>query len=155
MLIMTREDKELLLKDLCARLPYGVVLEQTYKVTVITTNTEEVLTRKIELYSINTLDDMTVSGIHNDGEEEICFFDEVKPYLFPMSSMSEEQYNEFFSYFHNIEMAEVKASGDYLKAAYLGENAKRDWLNKNHFDYHYLIPKGLAIDATGKNIYKL
>ena len=135
---MTQEQKDLLLKDLCARLPYGVVLEQTYKVTVIATNTEEVLTRKIELYSINTLDDMTVSGIHNDGEEEICFFEEVKPYLFPLSSMTEEQ----------------KTSHNFLKhSAYANPVKLVDWYNKNHFDYRGLIPMGSAIDATGKNIY--
>ena len=50
-------------------------------------------------------------------------------------------------------MNEVKISGDYLKAAYLGESAKRDLLNKNHFDYNYLIEKGIVLDATGLNIY--
>lgn len=135
---MTQEQKDWLLKDLSARLPYGVVLEQTYKVIVITTNTEEVLTRKIELYSINTLDDMTVSGIHNDGEEEICFFEEVKPYLFPLSSMTAEQ----------------KTSHNFLKhSAYANPVKLIDWYVKNHFDYRGLIPMGLAIDATDKNIY--
>lgn len=67
--------------------------------------------------------------------------------------MTEEQCNEFFSYYHNIEMAEVKASGDYLKASYLGDDAKYHWLNKNHLDYRGLIPMGLASDATGLNIY--
>ena len=67
--------------------------------------------------------------------------------------MTEEQHNEFFSYYHNIEMAELKASCDYLKAAYTGDDARYSWLNKNHFDYRGLIEKGLAIDATGLNIY--
>lgn len=138
---MTQEQKDLLLKDLSARLPYGVVLEQTYKVTVIATNTEEVLTRKIELYSINTLDDMTVSGIHNDGEEEICFFEEIKPYLFPMSSMTEEQRIEY----GNLCERFCPASLYSMEIV--------DWFHKNNFDYRGLIPMGLAIDATGKNIY--
>lgn len=127
---MTQEDKNLLLKDLSSRLPYCVIL-----------NCCNLVGEKLYTIDSNGL-------VNNDYDLE-----EVKPYLFPLSSMTEEQYNEFFSYFHNIEMAEVKASGDYLKAAYLGENAKRDWLNKNHFDYHYLIPMGLAKDATGLNIY--
>lgn len=127
---MTQKDKDLLLKDLSARLPYGVIL-----------NCCDSIGEKLTAINENGL-------INYDYDIE-----EVKPYLFPLSSMTEEQYNEFFSYYHNIEMAVVKASGDYLKAVYLGENAKHDWLNKNHFDYHYLIPMGLANDATGLNIY--
>ena len=136
---MTQEDKELLLKDLCARLPYGV------KVSV---------------------DDKHWCDFHKDIPVELTLDNSyrillgvslgyVKPYLFPLSSMTEEQSNELFTYFHNVELKEIKTSGDYLKAAHLGENAKRDWLNKNHFDYHYLIEKGLALDATGLNIYWL
>lgn len=55
--------------------------------------------------------------------------------------MIEEQHNEFFSHYHNIEIAELKASGDYLKAAYTGDDARYSWLNKNHFDYRGLIEK--------------
>lgn len=145
---MTQEQKDLLLKDLCARLPYGVVLEQTYKVTVITTNTEEVLTRKIELYSINTLDDMTVSGIHNDGEEEICFFDEVKPYLFPLSSMTDVQKKEFDQLLE-LELKAINDEIDPMQATIF----EVDFYNKHHLDWRGLITKGLAIDATGLNIY--
>ena len=140
---MTQEQKDLLLKDLSARLPYGVVLEQTYKVTVIATNTEEVLTRKIELYSINTLDDMTISGIHNDGEEEICFFEEVKPYLFPLSSMTEEQKEEHKDLLDNQYSFDANGSIFTLQ----------DFYNKYHLDYRGLIPMGLANDATILNIY--
>ena len=134
---MTQEDKELLLRDLCARLPYGVKIELTWWVmgegTCINT----------------TLETDHIEQLLNDEDSDI----EIKPYLFPLSSMTEEQHNEFFSYYHDIEMAEVKASGDYLKAAYIGDDAKYSWLNKNHFDWRGLIEKGLAIDATGLNIY--
>jgi hypothetical protein len=157
-IVMTQEQKDLLLKDLCARLPYGVVLEQTYKVTVIATNTEEVLTRKIELYSINTLDDMTVSGIHNDGEEEICFFEEVKPYLFPLSSMTERQIFEINEILGGNFEIDKYGITDLIRnkrttLSYLELNALFEYFNKNHFDYRGLIEKGLAIDATGLNIY--
>ena len=134
---MTQEDKELLLRDLCARLPYGVKIELTWWVmgegTCINT----------------TLETDHIEQLLNDEDGDT----EIKPYLFPLSSMTEEQHNEFFSYYHDIEMAEVKASGDYLKAAYIGDDAKYSWLNKNHFDWKGLIEKGLAIDATGLNIY--
>lgn len=151
---MTQEQKDLLLKDLSARLPYGVVLEQTYKVTVIITNTEEVLTRKIELYSINTLDDMTVSGIHNDGEEEICFFEEVKPYLFPLSSITEEQKKELKVI---CDWCDDEKDAQSILVLYYNHCVMKsdviDWFHKNHFDYRGLIPMGLANDATGLNIY--
>ena len=130
---MTQEDKELLLRDLCARLPY--------KVKASYYGAEE---------EMQTYDEIEgVCGDYVEIGQYSLPIEAIKPYLFPLSSMTEEQYNEFFSYYHNIEMAEIKASGDYLKAAYLGENAKHDWLNKNHFDYRYLIPMGLAKDATG------
>ena len=133
---MTQEEKELLLKDLCARLSYGVNVEYTFKVTVIATNAEEIMTRTLYLYSINTLDNMTVSGIDDDGYETICFFEEIKPYLFPLSSMTEEE---------RIAIGNEFAYGQPQKAI--------DILHKRHIDYRGLIPMGLAIDATGKNIY--
>ena len=133
---MTQENKELLIKDLCARLPYDVKVfydNKVYSIDYVSCTYEEI--------KLDILDNYTI-GIS-----------EVKPYLFPLSSMTEEQYNEFFSYYHNIEMAGIKSSGDYLKAAYISDDAKYSWLNKNHFDYRGLIERGLAIDATGLNIY--
>lgn len=134
---MTQEDKELLLRDLCGRLPYGVKASY-YGADEECETWDEV--------------DGIAFGYVEIGQYSLPI-ERVKPYLFPLSSMTEEQYNEFFSYYHNIEMDEVKASGDYLKAAYIGDDAKYSWLNKNHFDYRGLIEKGLAIDATGLNIY--
>lgn len=141
---MKQEDKELLLQDLCCRLPYGVkcsfgVDDAIYVIEGINPNccgASEIQATHLK------------SSINGDFKINSC-----KPYLFPLSSMTEEQYNEFFSYYHNIEMDAVKASGDYLKAAYIGDDAKYSWLNKNHFDYRGLIPKGLAIDCTNLNIY--
>lgn len=142
---MTKKDKELLLKDLCARLPYGV------KCKMLETNEVKIL-GSVQYDGENTLFDFWEDCRKIQYGYQL-YLSEFKPYLFPLSSMTEEQHNEFFAYFHDAEMKEIETSGDYLKASYLGENAKRDWLNKNHFDYHYLIPKGLAIDATGLNIY--
>ena len=147
---MTPEQKDLLLKDLCARLPYGVNVEYTFKVTVIATNVEEIMTRPLFLCSINTLDNMTVSGIDDDGDETICFFDEVKPYLFPMSSMTEEQRVEAFALLNNCDYYTIDNTIKWLDNHPI---KFFDWCNKNHFDYRGLIEQGLAIDATGKNIY--
>lgn len=150
---MTQEQKDLLLQDLSGRLPYGVALEQTYKVTVIATNEEEVLTRVINLYSINTLDDMTVSGMHNDGDEEICFFEEIKPYLFPLSSMTEEQKQEYTYIVNYISSDDTEnwKEGEFI---YIEQFTRlMHFYHTNHLDYMGLIPMGLANDATGKNIY--
>lgn len=157
---MTQENKELLLKDLCARLPYGVNVEYTFKVTVIATNAEEIMTRTLFLYSINRLDNMTVSGIDDDGYENICFFEEVKPYLFPLSSMSDEMWDKEFrgcgiteftrdSFKYGCETLEFNNSNPSLSSMVRFINQ----LIKNHFDIYGLIPKGLAIDATNLNIY--
>lgn len=125
---MTQEDKDLLLKDLCARLPYGVIM----------TNRELPATH----YPL-TCEDLHDAMFDDD-------WDDV-PYLRPMSSMTEEEHNEWFNYYHEIELKEAKLTGDYLKAAILGESASIDWLNKNMFDYRGLIEKGLAIEVTENN----
>ena len=144
-MIMTQEDKESLLKDLCARLPYGVKIELTWWVmdegTCMST----------------TLEPDHIEQIRNDELGDV----EIKPYLFPMSSMTDEQcnkfyygfvenetdYNDFKKYYFdsclwNKVLTTIDDCGDII-----------DWFNKNHFDYRGLIEKGLAIDATGLNIY--
>ena len=124
---MTQKEKELLLVDLCGRLPYGVILSCCdtvgEKLTAIDTN----------------------PGILINNDYDINDINEVKPYLFPMSSMTEEQTFERRSYLSSIEGRMVGMQG---RAIYI-----IDWCNKNHFDYRGLIPMGLAIDATGLNIY--
>ena len=65
--------------------------------------------------------------------------------------MTEKEEDEFFDYYHRIEFAELQKSGNSLKAAYLGDNAKYEWLNAHHFDYRYIIDKCLAIIVTETN----
>lgn len=133
---MTHEDKALLLKDLCGRLPYGVKVNGVF--LNYNKDNGKILYERCDKKFIY---------------EHLDRYETLKPYLFPLSSMTDKQYDEFFNYYHNIEIEEIKASGDYLKAAYLGDGAKYEWLNRNNFDWRYLIDKGLAIDATGLNIY--
>ena len=71
----------------------------------------------------------------------IKIYEYVKPYLFPLSSMTEEQEKEY----NNLNYYELGCFPHSEEAL--------DYLTKNHFDYRGLIEKGLAIDATGKNIY--
>ena len=132
---MAQEEKELLLKDLCARLPYGVKLQKTY-------DTSE----PAELYSID-LEHNIVKFYKYKGEAlTICdagFIERYgklrfKPYLFPLSSMTEEQEKEW---------RYTLSSDDNITYDTV------DWCNENHLDYRGLIEKGLAIDATNLNIY--
>lgn len=88
-------------------------------------------------------------------------FEECKPYLFPLSSMTEEQIKNIQLYVNEFavftkECAEItiqNCCGDYMRTTQEDYFKLIDWLNKNHFDYRGLIDKGLAIDATGLNIY--
>jgi hypothetical protein len=123
-------NKEVLLSELCSRLPYEVKCD-------IGDN---------KPYTLNSIE-VDYTGGHLIRFKEMkngfimeVYLSEVKPYLFPMSSMTEEQSKEFYETFHG--------SGNY------------DWtietfdgLNKNHFDYRDLIGKGLAHSAVGLNIY--
>lgn len=118
---MKQEDKDLLLKDLCSRLPYGVKVEYENKVfdlEYVCPMYEEVKLDIPETWTLNV--------------------EEVKPYLFPLSSMTEEQ----------------KTSHNFLKySAHANPVKLVDFYNKHHLDYRGLIPTGSANDATGKNIY--
>ena len=123
---MTQEDKELLYKDLCARLPYRVKVNEAVQgdFTVISLIKERAFTT------------CETEDCYNDFPIE-C----IKPYLFPLFSMTEEQekeYNDLNCY----ELGCFPHTEDAL-----------DYLIKNHFDFRCLISKGLAIDATGLNIY--
>ena len=148
---MTQEDKNLLLKDLCARLPYGVICKDDYA--------------KIEgkLVQIGINYDMCLLS-DDYGETEWAYIPNCKPYLFPLSSMTEEQ-KEFLikNYKFTFDSCGDNITNGVYSSAFnriiyhtINEEDLSDiidWLNANHFDYRGLIPKGLAIDATDKNVY--
>lgn len=130
---MTQEDKALLLKDLCARLPYKVICQVEFK--------------ENGKYNSKV---MLLSGIFTDEayfttKGGSIYSNEYKPYLFPISSITEEQ--KIFLRQQKWCIA-ISTSGT-IETTIEGI----DWLNKNHFDYRGLIEKGLAIDATKLNIY--
>ena len=149
---MTQNDKdlkELLLKDLCARLPYGVKCNVGEKIPYTLC--------RIEIDNVNghLLDFIETK----DGLDMQVYLSEVKPYLFPLSSMKEEQKEEIENlgwYFDNFEIHNVsECLGTYREyVAHSDCFALIDWLNKNHFDYRNLINKNLAIDCTNLEIYK-
>lgn len=126
---MKKEDKDLLLKDLCARLPYNVIINCTDS----DTNYNCFLTTDI-LYEL----------LHN-----IEYYD-YKPYLRSMSSMTEEERNNLRAYCRTQEgiIYDIGVAGAINCLAII------DFLNKNHFDYRGLIEKGLAIEAS-KDMYNI
>lgn len=143
---MTQEQKELLLKDLCARLPYGVKCkDDTLDFTGIMTD-------------ISMHDNMC--KLYNDyGDNYTCYMMNCKPFLFPMSSMTEEQEKDIFHngefYFdhHNslCRFSRYEDDCDFVTMEDCLEIFNK--LNKYHLDYRGLIPMGLANDATVINIY--
>ena len=145
---MTQEDKELLLKDLCARLLYGVCYKHF---TWDDEHGEECIAAKI--YSINS--DGYVKNCYDD---ETVYIDNVRPYLFPLSSMTEEQKAELKQEHIKdeklyVECLTMAAKGDSSMRGKVIIHYAMDWCNKNHFDYRGLIERGFAIDATGLNVY--
>ena len=123
---MKQEDKELLLQDLCARLPYGV------HCCVLNLN-KTIKEDNDIIYGILGDNIVTLKSDKNE-----CYMHyQVKPYLRPMSSMTEEELKEF----------SVLGVGIHLfKGPLIPSYDTLDWLNKHHFDYRGLIPKGLAIE---------
>lgn len=137
---MNQQDKELLLKDLCARLPYGVIMQM---------NNHNYLPAKLKSIDIDR-ELLEIGTIHD------VFLDACKPYLRPLSSMTEKEFvylmsirgmnlrtyeiqemmSEYLS--HPNRIAIVNTLGKYSHSI--------DWLNKNMFDYRGLIPKGLALE---------
>ena len=125
-MIMTQEEKQLLLKDLCARLSYGVI---AYASEI---NKNGIIT------DVNTSYNMVNLTVDNaDGKYELVPLFDIKPYLRPMSSMMEEETEEYKQFLEDIDW--YTYSIDCVPQI--------DWLNAHHFDYRGLIEKGLALEA--------
>lgn len=120
---MAIEDKEILLKDLCSRLLYGVIGEYSWK-------RREPYNRELT----GTLYDELKSSWNSTGDSE--FF----PYLRPMSSMNEEERNEIRDYVIIDEYNRIISDNEGI-IKYI------NWLNRKMFDYRGLIEKGLALEA--------
>ncbi len=151
---MNKDNKELLLKDLCARLSYGV----RGRVYAECSNGEYDMNG--DMIFFDSPFDVTLDGINISTEElhvvaignedtidfiedqqtwgEPYTVDEFKPYLRPMSSMTEEELREY------EELCFIYDTSD--GTVLFGKNGL-DWLNAHHFDYRGLIPMGLALEA--------
>lgn len=119
---MKQEDKELLLKDLCSRLPYGV---KGYADGYIST-----------LEGVNVIDSIVEYDMYCQ-----IVVEEFTPYLFPLSSITPKQKAELSMLVVGVE--------DIFKSFLI----EVEFYHKHHIDYRGLIPMGLAVDATGLNIY--
>lgn len=129
---MTEEQKQLLIKDLCGRLSYGVnVLHVKEGIIGVLSN--------INIYVEGR--EQKLKCVTSFYVEDNVPLEEFKPYLYPLSSMTEEQMKEYKRLF--------AFSGNPEGLAELVE-----WLNAHHFDYRFLIEQGLAINAAGVIMYR-
>lgn len=143
---MTRDEKELLFKDLSARLPYHV----RCKVWLKYGTTEE---GQLDLQH-NYDDVLRAAFFYNEIKD-------IKPYLRPMSSMTEEEFESLKEYsglkYDQLDLASYQNGTYKCLDFYLSEVPSYvvilvfDWLNAHHFDYRGLIEKGLAIEVTENN----
>ena len=124
---MTQEDKKLLLVDLCSRLPYGVICYDEAQ-------NETGIFKQFEYEGFGR--------IHNG--RGMRYIEHIHPILRPMSSMTEEEENEY----RNIDNRSYSCPMDY---AHIPASERIDWLNAHHFDYRGLIKKNLAIAVTPEN----
>lgn len=118
---MTKENRQILLKDLCARLPYGVKINIRNDYTL-------------------TMEDVELNPYHIAAASYEIEYRGLRPYLRPMSSMTEKEekiFNDFLDF-----------QAEYVSDADLGNKTDMyDWLNAHHFDFRGLIEKGLALEA--------
>jgi hypothetical protein len=138
---ITQKYKDLLLKDLSNRLQYNVKIHEEIQgdFTLIGLVNDRVITN------------CEVDGCHNNFPIEI-----IKPYLFPFSSMTEEQRLEIEILTNGTIGIDQYSLWDFTGYSELCLSTTLEliqWLYENHFDVNGLIHKGLAIDATGLNIY--
>ena len=141
---MTQEDKEILIRDLCGRLPCGMkaYIKKWSK-----------LDRKYYegVYTVESID-TSLNTIIADSERScveviVGYYDsEIKPYLFPLSSMTDAEKEEYY----HLQQRVI-----YNSKGLVNEDVTKyiNWCYKKHLDINNLIPMGLAIDATGLNIY--
>ena len=138
---MKQEDKDLLLKDLCARLPYGV------KGRI---SSRDCNNRECEFVA-------TIDGKLYDrfAEFQDSWYDNVtiKPYLFPLSSMTDEDYSTYFKIWEDTGKTVYLDGCHPLITNIKAYKAANDYLLSKHYDINGLIPMDLANDATGLNIY--
>ena len=137
---MTQEQKILLIKDLCARLPYKTIVQiddcGIWDLRGVDHDDSAELRDRVIVWH----------GKNYPSSKNSFPIIDCKPYLFPLSSMTDEEKEEY---------CQLQQKVIYNSKGIVNEDVTKyiNWLYKNHFDINGLIPMGLAIDATGLNIY--
>ena len=140
---MEKTDRELLIKEISSRLPYGI------KVQVFGWDEEKgEVAVPLKVYSINT--DGYISLEYNHYDVESVYIEDCLLYLRPMSSMTEEEEREFGKIFE-LELKALEAPEGHTIVSAASSTFEIDFYNKHHFDYRGLIPMGLAIEVTDEN----
>ena len=143
---MTQEDKMLLIKDLSARLPYAVTVEHTsgFRGTL-----HDIAVHHMYDENDNVYDAICYTDFF--GDEDSIYIEYFKPYLFPLSSMTEEQKKEYCSlvWFDGLSNGWNRDDAVILNEVEM----LIEFYHKHHLDWRGLIEKGLALDANGLNIY--
>ena len=145
---MTQEEKELVIKDLCGRLSYGVIVQ-------VNDGLRGIYDRRL----VQVFCDRASCSVNvcNPLKECICI-DSVKPYLRPLSSMTEEEYDDMYNQLYSSQKefyrncSNTDYIGKYIRL--IANDTVNDWLNREMFDYRGLIPKGLALEAP-EGMYEL
>lgn len=123
---MTKEEKELLLKDLSARLLYGVIMQVYF---------EDIAGSGYFDEKIESIDTDSYCPYVNDR-----WIENIKPYLRSMSSMTDDEAMEYLGMLNDIDKSGLMNQNFITKVV--------DWLDKKMFDHRGLIPKGLALEAS-------
>jgi len=144
---MTQEEKELLLKDLCARLPYGVIVK-------VSKEDNGSIKSYDKSFDAKTYQLLLLNGGYL--ERGIMYHYpqfSLKPYLRPMSSMTEEEVKELA--YKILLQPDLNVVKNYktLDISFTDLDKVMNWLNEHHFDYRGLIEKGLALETT-EDMYK-
>lgn len=128
---MIKEEKNLLLQDLCGRLPYGVKTSYSgYEMTIRGVD--------VESKTVDVID-------WGKARFAAVRIEKIKPYLRPMSSMTEEERKEYNDLYYQVPIQ--RSDGNAYRDTRMVEALHIDWLNKKMFDYRGLIPKGWALEA--------
>ena len=147
----TQEDKMLLIKDLSSRLPYGVHVQHISGVSGILHDIS--ISHKYD-GNDNIYDAICYTDFLGDGDN--IAIEHFKPYLFPLSSITEGQKNHISQLLLDVQIEYSPYEEDYdnlLAISVKQANVLINYCLANHLDINGLIEKGLALDATGLNIY--
>lgn len=138
---MTQEEK-LLLRDLCARLTYGTIVSVTDGAIKYKTYIESVIYKYLQVSPVSDSNFTAYTSYK---------IDEIKPYLRPMSSMTEEESNELESITFPLMEKDWDGNENPACIRWIDIPKYMDFILSHHFDYQGLIEKGLAIEVTKEN----